>query len=476
MRSKPMEGGILMLEKFPLKATLIVLLFLIPFNLFAQSNWKVIFTGTTRYVLTDEKWESLMKCTHHRMEITLNFKGRDHKYVVVPFWIFTAVVDGGEEKHPYIFDSELWKEGYDVTIVGRDGYTVTFNTSEIPFDSIYIAGFVDGRRIEGSPPLRIVGRISKKLWVMNPIEVEFDVPGKGKEEGKEFEFELSVNGKVHKFTIEELEKSGCYVEGCGGYKTSAGSVRKGYYGGVKLLDLVRRYTEISEDEMVRITAMDGYVMDYSMKQFLEQEDGVWILAFKKDGEYLPVDPGYIRIMKVGRNCPIIDGHSSVRMVKRIEILRRKYRDFALRLEGYMNFTLNRQDLMSGLSCHGVKVRYKEKDGVVHEYYGIPLWRFLAYSDDPKYAPHKQDPSIPSYNEKFASEGYRIVVIAKDGFRITLDSRYLNKNDNVILAMFKDGKELSGDEWPLTLVWNMDSGKIPGMKKVKGVEIVRIIVK
>ena len=443
-------------------------------SVFAQSDWKVIFGGMTRYVLTKEKWDNLMNCSHHKMEITLNFKGKDHRYTVVPLWIFAAVVDGPEESHPYIFDESLWKRGYDVTIMSADGYTVTFNTSEVDPDSIFVAGKVDGKEIEGSPPLRIVGKVSKKLWVMNPVEIEFDVPRKNGEKEEKFKFELVIDGKLHSFTLEELERSPYYLEGCGGYKTSAGSVRKGYYGGVRILDLLEEYTKISENDTVKVTAMDGYTMDYSMKQFLDQKDGTWILAFKKDGEHLPLDPGYIRIIKVGEKCPIIDGHSSVRMVKRMEIIRKKYRDFKLRLEGYMNFILDRRDLMSGLSCHGVTVKYKEKDGI-HEYYGIPLWRLLAYSDDPRYAPHKQDPSINSYNEEFAEEGYEVEIVAKDGFKIRLNSKYLNRNDSIILAMMKDGNELEGMEWPLTLVWDVNSGNIPGMKKVKGVVMIRIIV-
>ena len=52
---------------------------------------------------------------------------------------------------------------------------------------------------------------------------------------------------------------------------------------------------------------------------------------------------------------------------------------------------------------------------------------------------------------------------------------VSRNDSIILAMMKDGNELEGMEWPLTLVWDVNSGNIPGMKKVKGVVMIRIIV-
>ncbi|RKX44661.1 MAG: hypothetical protein DRP38_09150, partial [Thermotogae bacterium] len=206
---------------------------------------------------------------------------------------------------------------------------------------------------------------------------------------------------------------------------------------------------------------------YSGKQILDQKDGYWILAFKKDGEYLPLDPGYIRIMKVGEDNPMIEGHLSVRMVKRVEVVKKKYENITLKIKGYMDFTLDRQTLESGISCHGVEVEYEG-----HVYKGIPLWRLLAYSDDPKYAPHKQDPSIKSYNEELALKGYKVRVIAEDGYSITLDSRDLNKEDGVIIAMYRDG-ELIEDEGPLVLVWD-GSLKIEGIKKVKNVVKIELI--
>ena len=430
-----------------------------------KAGWKITLEGVRTDEITEKDWEKLVKCGKHLKTMELTVKGKKRVYTGIPLWMVIAMVDGPDDKHPYRFDKTLWDGGYDVTITAADGYTVTFNTKEVAYDSLILAYTEDGKPVKGVPPLRIVGETSKKLWVKNPVEIELDISKKVEKEV--FYFELVINGKVHKFTLKELENSPFYVELPGRYVTSAGSVRGGVYGGVKLVDLINQYTSLSAEDTLKAIAMDGYEMTYSGKQILDQKDGYWILAFKKDGEYLPLDPGYIRIIKVGESNPMIEGHLSVRMVKRVEVVKKKYENITLEIKGYMDFTLDRQTLESGISCHGVEVEYKG-----HVYKGIPLWRLLAYSDDPKYAPHKQDPSIKSYNEELALKGYKVRVIAEDGYSITLDSRDLNKEDGVIIAMYRDG-ELIEDEGPLVLVWDR-SLKIEGIKKVKNVVKIELI--
>ncbi len=77
----------------------------------------------------------------------------------------------------------------------------------------------------------------------------------------------------------------------------------------------------------------------------------------------------------------------------------------------------------------------ESDGTASTYTGIPLWMLLAYADDPRYQPHKQqDHSIRSYNEEAAKEGYLVRIAAEDGFSVVLDSRELHRNEDIIRAV------------------------------------------
>ncbi len=179
---------------------------------------------------------------------------------------------------------------------------------------------------------------------------------------------------------------------------------------------------------------------------------------------------------MGPGTPDIEGHSSARMIAKIIISGEAYKDFTLTMTGKMNSVLDRQTIQTGISCHKTIVNYydRKKDTVI-EYKGIPLWCLLACSDDSQYAPHKQDSSILSYNEEAAKAGYKVKIEASDGYSIVLDSKELNKNDDVIIAMYSKGKELDQKLWPLILVWDKDAEIVPGgIKAVRNLSKISLI--
>ncbi len=133
-------------------------------------------------------------------------------------------------------------------------------------------------------------------------------------------------------------------------------------------------------------------------------------------------------------------------------------------------------MQSGVSCHNRTVTYYDrKNDLDIIYTGIPLWRLLAYSDDQDYAPHMQDSSIISYNRDAATEGYEVVISAADGFAITLNSSQLDKNDDVIIAMYRDGEELPESDFPLVIVWDKDAETVPeGIKAVRNIASIELL--
>lgn len=426
-------------------------------------EWEIRLAGTRVDTISAA---SLAEAKEHESHYTTvgSFKGMPLSYII-------AMIDGNDEEHPWVFDRASWANGYDVTFTADDGYAVTFSTAEIGADAMFLADEEDGQPI----PPRIVGEIPGNLKIKDLVSIEISLGGAASSDT--FELELSVNGEESSFTREELEAMPWYLEEMGSYTTSAGTTHTHLYGGIRFADFLRSYVDLGADTTVKVLAMDGYAMSYSGAELMDESEGTWILAFKSDGEYLPLDPGYIRTVKVGPMVPNIDGHSSARMVGRVEVSAEPYVEYDLLITGRMENRLDRQTVQSGVSCHEKKVQYLDKkSGAVDEYTGIPLWLLLAYGDDPQHAPHRQtDKSILSYKEETAVEGYRVRIVAADGYSITLNSGDLNKNDDVIIATMKNGETLPEREWPMVLVWDKDAALVPdGIKAVRNITELNLL--
>lgn len=436
-----------------------------------EPEWTVRVLGTHEDTITSVDYEESKQHGSHYIEMELEMKGETHLYKGLPFRMIAAMTDGPDRSHPYKFDSALWEAGYDVTITAADGYSVTFNTAEVAYTDLMLADSMDGIEI----PPQIVGNVSGKMWVKDVRIIELGL-GADTAAEEEFELEIDINDTEAAFTIEELEASPFYVEGKGSFTTSAGTTYTHTYGGIRFADFLSSFMNLREDNTVTLVAMDGYEMTYSGEQILDTSDGQWILAFKIDGEYMEVDPGYIRTVKIGPSVPNIEGHLSVKMIEKVVASGEPYKDFTLTMKGRMTLDVDRQTIQSGISCHKSTVTYYDrKADQDFEYTGIPLHYMLAFSDDPDHAPHRQDSSIISYNAEAAREGYRVKITASDGFSITLDSRELHGNNDVILAMYMEGEPLPDREFPLVIVWDKDAEVVPaGIKAVRNITEIELI--
>ena len=428
--------------------------------------WTVELSGIRAAKLGSGWYEGLL--AKLGVEKTVEKKGEKFVYRGLPLKYAVAMVDGDDAKEPFVFDEARWAAGYEVTLVAKDGYSATFSTKDLAPDALVIATLENGKPI---PPMA-VGDSAKNLWVRDLAAVETSLaPLPAASEAAAFRLELDINGAKASFSLSELEKSDLYLEEKGSYTTSAGTKYSGVYGGVRLRGLLERYARLAADDTVNFTAMDGYEMSYPGSLVLDEKDGVWILAFKLDGEYLPKDPGFVRTVKVGPGNPNIDGHLSVRMAKRIVVKQKGFKDFSLSMEGKAAWTLDRSTVQSCVSCHKKTVTF-EKKGKTDSYTGFPAWLALAYVDDPKFAPHKQDKSFAVYDEAAAAKGYQVEFVAADGFVVAVDAKDLNRNDEVILAMYKNGEALPETEFPLTLVWDKDAKLVPA--SIKNARMIQAI--
>jgi DMSO/TMAO reductase YedYZ molybdopterin-dependent catalytic subunit len=409
------------------------------------------------------------------VEMRLEQKGVTKLYRGVPIAKIVGMVD---DMDPKTFDRAQWSKGYAVTVTAKDGYAATFDTAAVAPEDVMLALAADGAAI--SP--MIVGNIAKNLWVKDVAEIEIELPAPAAAAADAAPpLVVEAAGTTRQFTRGELAQSPFYVEAVGSYTTSAGTKYTNSYGGVKLAGFLGQFAPVTPDSTVVFVASDGYEMSYPGSQILDASDGDWILAFRMDGQYLPSDPGYFRTVKVGPSKPNIDGHLSVKMVQKVVVKAGKVADFTLSMQGKLDFVLDRQTVMSCVNCHKQAVNYERKGAGVNgtgtpaeaaRYEGFPLWRILAYSDDAKYAPHKQDATIISYQRSLAERGYPVEIRAKDGFSITLDAKELNLNQDVILAVRKDGKDLPDAEAPLVLAWDRAAVLLPGgIKPVRQVESI-----
>ena len=431
-----------------------------------EAKWSIALAGARKDSLVESYYEKLYNAG--AVTKTVERKGVKATYKGVPLSKIVAMVDGADSGPNYAFDEALWKAGYEITLVAKDGYAKTFSTKEVAPEALMVAVWADGKWIA---PMT-VGDTASGLWVKDLASIETSLAPNPALAAPAFSIEIEAGGATASFTLEELEASDLYLEGTGSYTTSAGTKYTNVYGGAKLLGLIERFTKLSAEDSVTFVAMDGYEMTYPGSQVLDQKDGTWILAFEMDGARIPKDPGYVRTVKVGPANPNIDGHNSVRMVRRLVVKQKDFKPFSLKLEGKMGFELDRATVQSCVSCHKRTVTYEAK-GKTAVYTGFPAYLALGYVDDPKYAPHKQDKSLAAYDEAAAKAGYKVVFAAADGFKVTLDSRELNRNEDVIIAMYKDEAILPEGEFPLALAWDRGAKLVPaGIKGLRHLASIR----
>ncbi len=274
------------------------------------------------------------------------------------------------------------------------------------------------------------------------------------------------------FTLAELETSFVALTYPGSFTRRTGEKVTAQWTGIPLWDLLGHWPGETEIEVV---AADGYRLRYRYDA-LQDSEGMWILAFKEDGEYLPFNPGYFRMVKAGAGNPTFPSAASARMVTRLEV-RGPYRPYALRLIGAREHVFTRWDLEVGVACpcraRAVTVTHK---GLTRVYVGLPLWRLVAYVDDevvPEGTGLRFDDM--AFNWELARAGYLLEIRAADGFSQVIPISHLAGEDRFILALKVDGRFLEdADGGPLLFVWDDTAPAPAGLKRVK--QVTEIIIR
>lgn len=361
-------------------------------------------------------------------------------------------------------------EGHALFAISAGGEVSAVLTSA-DLASAVLAFFAEGKDLEGAPVLFVAdvekGRAIRWLFLDWNGEA---LPEVGNWPQKATLTLVTPEGE-RLFTLAQLEQTFLAVTYPGKYTRSSGEAVTAFWTGIPLRDLLGRWPEDTE---IEVLAADGYRMRYRFGS-LEDAEGMWILAFKQDGKYLPFNPGFFRLVKVGPANPHFPSAASARMVTKIEV-RGEYRPYALRLTGAREHVFTRWDLEAGVACpcHAKEITATRK-GETHTYTGIPLWRLLAYVDDeiaPAGTGLKYDDA--AFNWELAKSGYLVEIRAADGFSQVIESGYLAGEDRFILALKVDGRFLTEEEGgPLLFVWDDGVFAPAGLKRVKWVTEVII---
>ncbi len=247
---------------------------------------------------------------------------------------------------------------------------------------------------------------------------------------------LAKGGSLLEYTLAELEALEL-ITAPGTFTNSAGVDYTATYTGVPLTTLIGN---VPSDATIRVTASDGYSMNYAVGTLSDTAEGVWVLAYKENGAYMPEDPGPLRIVQIGEDDPHFTSSLSARMVTGIEVLG-TYEEYSLLLTGAVERFFLRAELEAGIGCpcHTATVTATSK-GETHTYTGLPLWRLIAYVDDELFPATEEGIfyNDGDFNDALAATGYSITLVASDGYTQTVTSDLIARDDRFIVAFKMNG--------------------------------------
>jgi hypothetical protein len=263
-----------------------------------------------------------------------------------------------------------------------------------------------------------------------------------------------------------------HLTASGTFTNSAGADYVASYTGVRFSALLGW---AAAGDQVRVTAADGYSMNYEAGMLLDIIGGTWIVAYKEDGEFMPLDPGYLRIVQVGPDNPHFTSSLSARMVERIEVIG-DYITYTLTASGAVTRIFERAELEAGIGCpcHTSTITVTSK-GETATYAGLPLWRLIAYIDDDAFPTADQGIHYEEsdFNDGWA-ETYTIVLTASDGYSQSVPGTLIARDDRFIVALKKDGAFLDPSKDGFMRFVYDDSVVLPGGVDLKSVKFLSTI--
>jgi hypothetical protein len=242
----------------------------------------------------------------------------------------------------------------------------------------------------------------------------------------------------------------------GGLETSAGTLQdNANYTGVTLSTLLALVGGMNSSCALNVTASDGYnmVLTYDQVQGFNfttydpvtgaevsnTQPFTLALAYYENGANLTSDIGPLRLVILGPQDMLTDGHLWVYEVSTLQIVPSVV-DWMLVLDGPNPYNMTREYFEAGLSWHNATW----VDTSNNVWFGIPLWYLVGFMEGPVGADRMQ------FNDTLANEGYTVNVINGQGTIQSFNSTYVANNDNIIVAEELNGAPLPAPYWPLRI--------------------------
>ncbi|MGD0330399.1 MAG: molybdopterin-dependent oxidoreductase [Nitrososphaeria archaeon] len=240
--------------------------------------------------------------------------------------------------------------------------------------------------------------------------------------------------------------------GYGGYKSSGGMLGGfGNYTGVPLVTLLNLVGGITTNQTVTITGSDGYSMVYTYQQVNGQgyiaydpvtgsESSVTrpltvILAYYYNSTTLTSDVGPLRLVILGPQSLLTEGHFWTKLVDKIEVTQ-SVENWNLVVNGTTPLNMDMQAYTADINHF--PQNYTDNTGNV--WTGVALDQFVSYSA-----------INGGISNASLAKGYVVKVIGGDGYFAIMNDTFVNNNNNIIVAAKLNGAILPSPYWPLTLV-------------------------
>lgn len=230
----------------------------------------------------------------------------------------TSVITLDGRRYSGIPISELFDlsgdDPFEITVTNAQGMSVSLSSETFDSFRTLIAW-------DASAELMLIGEeIPADLRAAGIRKIE--ITRQAEEMQEEQVLMIILGTQEHEITFEQLSASPFTIEGVGAFRTSAGTYYQSRYTGIPLAAAAGLFMDIEELDTAAAQAVDGFQMKYSADEITDEEEGIWVLAWKEDGEFFDESIGPFRTVKIGDPVPVIEGRRSARQVDRLILFRK----------------------------------------------------------------------------------------------------------------------------------------------------------